>query len=178
MVDKRAIPQFILYPPPRDLGTKLVDLSVQFPWPIGTDGAEKLGLSSRSCGRPTSYWAASLKGVMSGPGRPRFRTTNPRGLGDLCRHGRARIPVTRRATSMSASRSKVARAACWGCWGSRPERRAAVELTSPRLQCGCPWHRLPCTLSRGGENRGTASTSAKIPRVREGRRGKLSKRLY
>lgn len=177
MVDKRAIPQFISYPPPRDLGTKLVDLSVQFPWPIGTDGAEKLGLSSRSCGRSTSYWAASLKGVMSGPGRPRFRTTAlvawAISVGTVERG--SQCP---KATSVSASRSRAARAACWGCWGFRPERRAAGELTSPRLQCGCPWHHLPCTLSRGGENRGPASTSARIPRVREGRRGKLSKRLY
>lgn len=42
-----------------------MDLPVQFPWPIGTNGAEKLGLASRSGGRPTSYWAGSLKGVMS-----------------------------------------------------------------------------------------------------------------
>lgn len=39
-----------------------MDLSVQFPWLVGTNGAEKLGLASRYGGRPTSYWVASPKG--------------------------------------------------------------------------------------------------------------------
>lgn len=74
LADKRAIPQFISSPLSH-LGTKLVDLPVQFPWPIGTNGAEKLGLASRSGGRPTSYWAASLSRVSCpGSSRPRPRT--------------------------------------------------------------------------------------------------------
>lgn len=112
LVDKRAIPQFISSPLP-DLGTKLVDLSVQFPWAMGTNGAEKLGLAGRSGGRPTSYWAASPKGVRSGPWRPRFWTTTRVGLGHFSRYGwygRARIPLSPTTTSVSASRSRPHRA--------------------------------------------------------------------
>lgn len=150
LVDKRAIPQFISSPLP-DLGTKLVDLSVQFPWAMGTNGAEKLGLAGRSGGRPTSYWAASPKGVRSGPWRPRFWTTTRVGLGHFSRYGwygRARIPLSPTTTSVSASRSRPHRA--------RELRRRRAHLACSPARLDLQWlsmaHHVPCTLSPGGES--------------------------
>lgn len=102
LVDKRPIPQFISSPLP-DLGTKLVDLPVQFPWPIGTNGAEKLGLASRSGGRPTSYWAASLKGVMSRIVAAEVQGRQPSWPGRFLSAQSSEDPNVPRTTSMAAS---------------------------------------------------------------------------
>lgn len=144
-------------PPFSGLGTKLVDLPVQFPWPIGTNGAGKLGLTSRSGGRPASYWGASLKGVTSGSWWPRFRTTSPRGLGG-CLSAR----VERASQGPAHASSAAAAAAAVRVLGIQARgRRGAGELTSPArldLRVAVGSANVPCSLLRGMGELEAAST--------------------
>lgn len=128
-----------------------MDLSVQFPWPIGTNGAEKLGLTSRSCagrlptGRPASR--VSCPGMAA-----EVQDNNPRGLGDLCRHGRARTPVSQGLPARVLA-DQMLLEECAGGAGASGVSAWSPE-SSPRLElCGCRWLHLPCTLSRGGGSR-------------------------